>query len=169
MESDENDETLINSDWPNKLSFPLFVQNTLTWLGGASKFGSSNGTSPGELISFRTTLPSKSATVRAPNNNRTELKPRSDNTFIYASANETGIYEVTDNATDTVDQLLPVNLLSPRESNLAVRDELNIGYEEIKSTRQAVPARKEYWPWVIGTALIVLLLEWYIYNRRVLI
>ena len=169
VESNDADETVINSDWPNKLSFPLFVQNSITWLGGASKFDSSSGSSPGELISFRTRLPSQSVTVDSPNNSSTNLKPRNDNTFIYASANETGIYKVTDNESDSVDQLLAVNLLSPRESNLAVRDELNIGYEEIASTRQSVPARKEYWPWVIAVAIIVLLLEWYIYNRRVLI
>ncbi len=65
--------------------------------------------------------------------------------------------------------MLPVNLLDPRESNLAVRDELAIGYDDIEGTTTNVPARQEYWTWVILFAILILLLEWYVYNRRVLI
>ena len=169
LELDDDGETVINSDWPNKLSFPLFMQNALTWLGGASKFSASGGTTPGELVTFRTHVPSQSVSVENPDGRSTRLKPRKDNTFVYSSADETGIYSVSNNETKVLDQLLAVNLLDPRESNLTVRDELNIGYEEIEKTVEEVPARKEYWTWVILVALVILLLEWYIYNRRVFI
>jgi hypothetical protein len=29
------------------------------------------------------------------------------------------------------------------------------------------PARQELWKWLLGAGLVVLLCEWYIYNRRV--
>ena len=169
IELDDEGETLINSDWPKHLSFPLFMQNALSWLGGASKFSANNGTTPGELITFRTHSPTQSVSVENPKGRSVKLKPRNDNTFIYAAASETGVYTVSNNESKSLDQLLAVNLLDPRESNLAVRDELNIGYEEIEQTIESVPARQEYWTWVILLALIVLLLEWYIYNRRVFI
>ncbi len=57
IEKDDNDDTVINSDWPNKLSFPLFMQNAVTWLGGASRFNASRTTRPGQLIRFRTAPP----------------------------------------------------------------------------------------------------------------
>ena len=169
IELDDDGETVINSDWPNKLSFPLFMQNALTWLGGASKFSASGGTTPGELVTFRTHVPSQSVSVENPEGRSMKLKPRKDNTFVYSAADETGVYSVSNNETKVLDQLLAVNLLDPRESNLTVRDELNIGYEEIEKTVEEVPARQEYWTWVILFALVILLLEWYIYNRRVLI
>lgn len=168
-EVDPDGDVLINSDWPQKLGFPLFVQNCITWLGGAAKFSSSNGSSPGELIQFRARIPTKSLSVKSPLGSRLNLQPRKDKTFVYSSAEAIGIYEATNNETGNLDQLLAVNLLDPRESNLTVRDELNIGFEEISKTVDVVPARKEYWTWVILAALIVLLVEWYIYNRRVLI
>ena len=169
LEQDENGDTFVNSDWPNKLSFPLFVQNALSWLGGAAKFDSSSGTSPGDLIQFRSRVPTQSVSIAPPLGTSVTLRPRTDNTYVYAGANQTGIYRVEDVANNTLDQLLAVNLLDTRESNLAVRDDLEIGYEELQGKSTVVPKRQEYWTWVILTALAILLLEWYIYNRRVFI
>lgn len=169
LEINDEGEEQINSDWQQKLSFPLFMQNCITWLGGAAKFNSSSGTSPGELVRFRTRVPTDSVTVKNPAGRTMSLKPRKDNTYVYSAAEDTGIYRVSDVDPNSLDQLMAVNLLDPTESNLAVRDELNIGYEEIGQTKDVVPARKEYWTWVILGALVVLLIEWYIYNRRVFI
>jgi hypothetical protein len=169
LEFNENGEAEINTNWPSNLSFPLFIQNALTWLGGASKFNSNSGTSPGELIRFRTRKPSENVLVKAPNGRTASLKPRKDRTYVYAGSNTVGAYEVETDESGELDQLLAVNLLDTRESNLAVREQLNIGYEEIAGEVTSVPARQEYWTWVILAALIVLVVEWYIYNQRVLI
>ena len=169
IEFDDDANTVINTDWPNKLSFPLFIQNSLTWLGGASKFSSTSGTRPGELVRLRTRVPAESITVKDPSGRTTSLKPRKDKTFVYAAADQAGSYSVTNSTTQELDQLHAVNLLDTRESNLAVRDELNVGYEEVPKSVESVPARREYWTWVILAALLVLVIEWYIYNQRVLI
>ena len=169
LEEDENGDTFINSDWPNKLSFPLFIQNAIGWLGGASKFSSSSGSRPGDLVQFRTRVPTASVSIKPPSGQQVTLRPRSDNTYVYAGANQTGIYRVDNDAAGALDQLLAVNLLDTRESNLAVRGDLEIGYEEIKGKDAEVPQRKEYWTWIVLLALVVLLLEWYIYNQRVFI
>ncbi|MEM9410979.1 MAG: VWA domain-containing protein [Planctomycetota bacterium] len=169
VDVDSEGESTVNSDWPYKLSFPLFVQNAISWLGGASKYSTNSGTQPGELITFRTRMPAETALVQSPSGARTQVKARSDKTFVFAGADQTGLYRVQDGNDDSLDQFLAVNLLDTRESNLVVRDELKIGYEEIKGRDSTVPARQEYWTWVILAALIVLLVEWYIYNRRVFI
>ena len=62
-----------------------------------------------------------------------------------------------------------MNLLDRTESNLAVRDELKLGYNDIQGTRTSVPAREEFWGWVVLVALVLITVEWYIYNRRVFI
>ena len=169
IEEDENGDTVINSDWPNKLSFPLFIQNSISWLGGASKFASSSGSTPGDLIRFRSRIPSKTVSVSPPSGSTAKLRPRTHNTYVYAGANQTGIYRVENDSTESLDQLLVVNLLDERESNLAVLPELEIGYDAIEGLSEEIPERQEYWTWVIVFALCVLLFEWYIYNRRVFI
>ncbi len=169
IEYDDQGEGTVNSDWIKKLSFPLFMQNVVMTLGGGSKFNASQGTDPGALMKFRTRFPAQAAQVKSPDGETAKLLPRADNQFIFANTNETGIYEVTDLDTNLVDQLLSVNLLDTRESNLTVRDKLEIGFEEIQGTKDSVPARQEYWTWILLVVLVVLLFEWYIYNKRVFI
>lgn len=162
-------EEIINSDWYNNFSFPLFMQNVFVTLGGGAKFNASNGVSPGQLVSFRTLLPTKSVTVTGPDGDQTIVQSRSDNTFVFGKTQKTGVYSVVDDESGAVDQLFPVNLLDARESNLAVRDKLELGFEEIKGKHRTVPSTIEYWPWLVLAALFVLTLEWYVYNRRVFI
>ena len=101
--------------------------------------------------------------------NRQPSKRRADNTFVFGSTAKTGIYSITDNESGEVDQLFSVNLLDAMESNLAVREKLEIGFEEIEGTVKTVAETKQYWTWVALAALCILMLEWLIYNRRVFI
>jgi hypothetical protein len=65
--------------------------------------------------------------------------------------------------------MFAVNLMDRQESNLEVRDELSLGYEELEQTIQTEPSRRDFWTAILLAALVVLTIEWYIYNRRVFI
>ena len=59
-----------------------------------------------------------------------------------------------------------VNLFDPNESQIEPRPSVKIGETEV----QAGPTRRqprELWRWVVAFGLVFLLLEWWIYNRRV--
>jgi hypothetical protein len=43
---------------------------------------------------------------------------------------------------------------------------VRIGFEDIKAEAGWKPVRRETWRWLLLAALAVLVLEWYIYNRR---
>ncbi len=170
VDLDDSGAPQINTDWPHKLSFPIFMQNVVMRLAGAAKFAESAGASPGELVTIKPQLPYPSITVRSPQQEVVNLRPRKDNSFVYANTETSGIYEVIEPETKTIDQLFAVNLLDRRESDLHVKQELDVGFEAIKGTASDYkPARTEYWPWLVGLALVVLATEWYIYNRRVFI
>ncbi|MCH2183342.1 MAG: BatA and WFA domain-containing protein [Mariniblastus sp.] len=169
VEYSDQGEEAHNSDWPNHLSFPLFVQNVVIALGGGARFDANQGTRPGELVNIRTVVPSSTITVRDPEGETVSLGSRGDRRFVYGSADSTGIYSVIDQASNREQQLFPVNLLDPRESNLVVREKLEVGYEEIAGTVESIPETRQFWPWLVLFALIVLILEWFIYNRRVFI
>ena len=98
---------------------------------------------------------------------------------VYNKAETTGVYLAQwDKA-----GLLPfaVNVFDARESDLASRGlvpegaptsleesyKIKIGYNPIAGSRNTQPVRKEWWRPLAGLALLVVLLEWYIYNRRV--
>ena len=148
----------------------MFVQNVIGKLGGASKFGKASGVRPGEIKTIKPELPYPVVDVRAPDKAKQSLRPKSDNSFVYANTENCGIYEVIEPETNSVDHLFAVNLMDRRESNVRVQEELEIGFEDYQGApSNLAPVRKEYWPWLVGLALTVLIFEWYVYNRRVFI
>ena len=169
VEYDADGRETINSDWPNSLGFPLFLNNVLVSLGGSSKFNASTGYRPGQLIKFKTRLPTPGVTIETPDGRRVPVKPRPDHTFVFGGAESVGVYQVRDDTSQELDQVIPVNLLDSLESDLAVRDKLSLGYEEVSGKTEQIPETYEFWTWVLLAALLILILEWFIYNRRVLI
>ena len=110
----------------------------------------------------------------------TETVSRSpQGTFVFNQADKTGIYL----AHWEPKGLLPfaVNLFDARESDLAPRGlvpegapesmaesyKIKIGYNPVTGTQKPATVQKDIWWWLALGALGVLLVEWYIYNRRV--
>ena len=59
-----------------------------------------------------------------------------------------------------------VNLLDSNESNIEPRDEIRIGSERF-SAGQDRPQPRDLWKWILVLAVVLLMMEWYIYNKRV--
>jgi len=59
-----------------------------------------------------------------------------------------------------------VNLLDPNESNIEPRTEIKIGGEEVAAGQERRQPR-EVWKWIALAALVLLLVEWYVYNKRI--
>jgi hypothetical protein len=71
-------------------------------------------------------------------------------------------------AANSPTRLLAANLASPSESNLSVRKTLTIGKKTIEKPQPGrAGLRRALWPYLIVLALLVTLVEWFTYNRRV--
>lgn len=170
IEYTETGDTEINTDWTkNNLSFPFFVQNILKNLSGRSRFNATKINPPGELVKIKPQFPFPKIDIKNPDGAASTVNARTDNSFVYSQTDRSGIYQVSESGSSNVDQLFAVNLLDRLESDLVVRDQLNLGYEEVPATLTAAPARKDFWTWILLIALVVISIEWYIYNRRVFI
>ena len=169
IQLDDAGDVSVNTDWPRKLGFPIFMQNLFIALGGQSQFGQSFSRKPGQLMNFRSRLPYPEVSVTTPDGKSEAVTARADNSFVFVNTEASGVYEVRPSDDQELDQLIAVNLLDRRESDLAVAEEMKLGYVEVEGTRARVPARREFWPWLVLTAIVVLMIEWLIYNRRVLI
>ena len=53
------------------------------------------------------------------------------------------------------------------EEGVQLVDSLSIGYVDVTAELSTSPVRRELWKNLLLGALAVLILEWYIYNRRV--
>lgn len=166
---EEDGNTPYNTDWHKKPSFPFFMQNVIRTLGSGSRFNSLRPNRPGDSVKIKPRYPYEEIDVKNPKGGRQLLKQQPNKSFVYNEADETGIYSVTEKGSKEVDQLFAVNLLDRLESDIAVRDELKLGYEAIKGNVSREPARKDFWTFLAFLALAALTAEWIIYNRRVFI
>jgi hypothetical protein len=58
-----------------------------------------------------------------------------------------------------------VNLFSPAESSLAPAQSLRLGQVTIESAAEENVGQRELWPQLAALALVVLVVEWWIYHR----
>ncbi len=162
----EEGERYANTDWPIRTSFPLFIGNVLTYLGGAQPEATKEVTQPGQPITLRTSAPVDAIEIEDPLGKRTRLQRGPQNSFVFGSTSTVGIYTVREGDSSETAQRFAVNLFDPVESQIRPAERVETRYENIESTALE-PARREAWKIFLIGALGVLLLEWYIYNRRV--
>jgi hypothetical protein len=59
-----------------------------------------------------------------------------------------------------------VNLLDAQESNTKPRESLQFGKFNTVTATSVKRANVEFWRWIAGAALAVLLFEWWYYHKR---
>ena len=175
------DGTVPNTTWFRYISFPLFILNSIQALGNVHEGAGEELAEPGRPVVLHAETTAQSVKVTAPSQ-KTETVARSPRgSFVFNQASKTGIYA----AQWEPKGLLPfaVNLFDARESDLASRGlipegtpegmeeayKIKIGYNPVTGTQKPVAIQKDIWWWLALLALGVLLVEWYIYNRRVYI
>jgi hypothetical protein len=162
---DDKGERYANTDWVRRYSFPLFVHNVLEYLGGGHEGSVSATVQPGKPITIRSVTPVDRVTVVDPQGVKREILRQGQSGFIYGHTDRPGTYSIVEGRTTT--QRFTVNLFEPSESDIKPKPRIESGDEEIKGQAGWLPMRRELWRWIIVAALVLLGLEWYIYNRRV--
>jgi hypothetical protein len=170
-----------NSDWPVRYSFPLFIYNATRVLGNVRDSAGDEIHQPGQPVIVRADSQTQSIEVVSPDGTRRTIDRNTQGTFVDNQADHVGLYHARWDKDGA--QSYAVNLFDSRESDLAPRgmvpegtpldkeDEytIKIGYTAVKGTRRSTPAVKDWWKPISIAVLGILLLEWYIYNRRVYI
>ena len=155
----------MDTNWVFKASFPVFVLNLLEYLGGTRSTLMSGSVLPGQTMSWRSDTAGDTIEVLLPNKNSVQIGRGKLNAFHFSATSDVGVYEVREKGKATGH--FAVNLFNPLESNLPPRQELKIGDTPVAGKAEREPVRYDAWKLVLLAALAVLLIEWYIYNRRV--
>lgn len=154
------------STWWGKISFPKFIQNAVLFMGGGGSIESRDTHRPGDVLRIPIPADEPNARIQRPDGRRDSLIADRRGYARYADTYRVGVYHVDPGVPDQ--NRFAVNLEDALESDIAPRTLFEIGgnatIEVGQSIRNATP---EIWRWFVGAALALLLLEWYIYNRRV--
>jgi hypothetical protein len=164
-----DDKNEVATDWFVRQSFPVFVLNMIQYLGGSREALASGNYRPGQSAELRVDTAEDKLVIKPPSGRPLEVQRSRTNTFRYTDTEQLGVYEVIERGNKVV-QRFTVNLFDSQEANLAPRRELKFqGGSIVEAQTHWEPARKDTWRWLLLLALTVLLVEWYIYNRRVYI
>jgi len=166
---DENGNPAVNTNWPSRLSFPLFIQNVVNLMAGETQNRALSGAMPGQVLRLRAPQGAAACTILTPGKERIASRVEPDGFVQFSQTDQTGVYDVAWQGQTESAQKFAVNLMDVNESTLTVREQLELGFEKVDAVRQSEPARREFWRWLAALSLVVLAVEWYIYNRRVLI
>jgi hypothetical protein len=151
--------------WNLKLSFPVFLRNVLYTLGNVSDAAAEENVQPGDVKALRPDAAVKQVEVTGPSGAAETLERSAQADFLYKNTEQVGIYRV---GWEGGGRSFAVNLLDPDESNVQPRDAIRLGSQEI-------PAGQEHgwttdtWKWGVLAALVLLVLEWAFFHRRIFV
>jgi hypothetical protein len=159
-----NDTGKWNTNWPLQTSFPLYLRSILYTLGNLSESPTEETIQPGQAITIRLPPGVEQARIQPPTGPAQVVKRTNRPELTFADTDQLGVYTIS---LGQRNRYLAVNLLDPDESNIEPQRSVRLGSEEIEQSQQVRRQPRDLWKWLVVPALLFLMLEWYIYNRRV--
>ena len=155
---------LLESTWPLRVSFPIFIANAVDWLNPATIRASQRLVRAGEPFRLTLDQPITSATVIRPDGQVDTVSVDPTTTeFVYGDTGRQGLYRLRWGTNETA---FAVNLLDAQETDTWPREALDLGRFGTIEATVLRRASVEIWRWIALAALAVLLFEWWFYHRR---
>jgi hypothetical protein len=167
------------STWPFDVSFVVFLASSVNYLGdtAASTGQTSRMVQTGGTLSDRLASGASDARIEVPGGERFSLAASPDGQVAFAPVRSAGIYRIRwDGAAAATDEssggspsrAYAANLLDAQESDTTPDDQVVLASRTVQAA-QGGPAsgQRKLWPWLILAGLCIMMLEWFIYNRKV--
>lgn len=161
---------LLQSNWPMRETFPYFLYNTMQFMSLGSEMDIREGYTPGAMPRIpRNNLVRADPTATevkliGPDRTQTVRIPESGD-FVLPPLNRVGLYRTEPSIPQY--ERLAVNLLDANESNVFPS---NIAPGSVGSVDSSSEARSrfEWWWWLVAAVVLpLLMIEWWVYTRRV--
>lgn len=154
---------LLESDFPLRVAFPIFVGNAVAWLTGNGRAGDDGGLSvrAGQPFTIATPGDAPHVTLVNPNGDRTRLDA-AGGVVVVRVADVVGDYVLAGPNRQTA---LIVNLLDEAESDIAPRSVLDLGGRSVAGRGSSLVLAETWRPLAL-LALLVLAAEWWVFVRK---
>jgi Ca-activated chloride channel family protein len=157
-----------NTDMVLQPAWPILIAELTTWFSPPGIMNVTGSLSPGAPVTVRFIEGATGAVITLPNDRRVTLTADSSEA-VFADTLKPGLYRVdlVKNGSVFKSEPFAVDLFDPGESRIAPRENVTIGTQTIaRATREEI-GRREFWPWVVGIGLALLMAEWWVYHRSV--
>ncbi|GAB4202378.1 MAG: BatA and WFA domain-containing protein [Roseiflexaceae bacterium] len=159
---------LQNSDLPLQVAFPLLMSNLINFLAPGSGAEAAQ-LAPDQALALNVDASISEVRVTKPDGSAVPV-PINNGQALFADTDTLGVYTVEQFQGDRLvsRQRYAVNLFAPDESRVVPQAELNV--PQVSGLQQAVTServgRQEIWRWLAAIALVVLVIEWLVYQRN---
>ncbi len=156
----------MNSRWPLRISYPMFVTNAINFLASGGEGAATRSVKTGDVLMMPAGDEPGTLVVKAPSGRIARLAHNGEGSVAYGETLECGVYTVE---SDGGSVSYVANLVDGNESDIRPRASFEIGSSEVEAQESPSRKNREIWRELLLLACVVLLVEWYIYNRRVYI
>jgi hypothetical protein len=155
---------ILQSDFPLRVAFPLFLRNVLKWLHPGSLSATSRYIQAGTPYPISTRGDTQALRVDSPGG--PDLFEVNENPFLYEHTSTAGFYRIA--SPTALEREFAVNLLSGKESDANPRhffsQALPAAEDEARLSTGRI--RVDLWPYFVIFALLLILTEWYFWVRK---
>ncbi|HZP80455.1 MAG TPA: BatA and WFA domain-containing protein [Chthonomonadaceae bacterium] len=155
---------LNESQFPLRVAFPIFLSNSVHWLGTGDEDSELGQIATGSPITIPAPPGLGALTVTKPNGGKRELRVGERGGAVFDETDAVGLYTAEGKG---FSYPFAANLASASESDITPHRTLTITANPTASAGRRVPDNRELLPWLILLALVVLGVEWWAFHRRV--
>ncbi len=154
-----------SSSWPFQVTMLYFIRNCLEFFDEQHLLSTNTNVSVGGVLS----VPPQEGqpTVTTPSGTVAEMTQIAGGIYNFSELNEVGIYTVS-GLDDKTEKAFAVNLFSRQESDLLPVSNPIANGELVENLQASQKVSKEYYRELLIAALIILVIEWIVYHRRIL-
>jgi hypothetical protein len=152
-----------HSDLPLQVAYPILIANLVDWLLPGRIGDIPDQVTPGQVLTFTPPPEIDALTVTRPDGTSTRLEIQEGRT-LFEDTTQPGVYRVTWGEEQSL--VFSVNLTNPQESDILPAESLP-AFEGASGMEDTLPqkARREWWRSLAFIALVILIIEWLVYNR----
>lgn len=161
---------LYDSDFPLRTTFPIFIQQAISWLAPIQSMPI-GAAYPGEPLVIPLTPGAEERSILGPDGSRVEVATGGATSYLYQVPEQLGLFQLREvRGSEEIIRYFTVQM-KPSESQIALEP---IPYGQAENTQADVEeteqesiltGRKELGHWLALLALLLVMVEWVVYQR----
>ncbi len=161
----------MESNWPFQRGFVNFVANSIRWLASGGASVTDEPLTPGDVAAARVPAGAAKVTWRSADGSTEALTVGSGSEVSFGPLRTSGVHEIAwegpANPAGARAERVAVNMNSREEGSVQAAESLDFASERVAGVVGGGERLSALWPWLLLAALAVLLLEWWVWLRRV--
>ena len=156
----------LDSNWPLLRSFVNFIANAIDHLGSIDDAAAAAGLEPGDTLVVTVPVGASDVEVVTPEGEAIAIEASPSGAVAWGPVRRAGVHEVRWRR-DGVEErrFVAVNRFGGDEGRLDAAAAIVLGDERIEAS-SGRGGTLELWPWLLGAGLVLLFVEWIVYQRR---